>query len=36
MIDCGVQGVEFVAANTDDQALKNHKASFKMHLGTHY
>ena len=34
MIDCGVQGVEFVAANTDAQALKHNKASCKMQLGT--
>ena len=34
MIDCGVQGVEFVAANTDAQALKHNKAPCKMQLGT--
>lgn len=34
MIDCGVQGVEFVAANTDAQALKYNKASCKIQLGT--
>ena len=34
MIDCGVQGVEFVAANTDAQALKHNKAPYKMQLGT--
>jgi cell division protein FtsZ len=34
MIDCGIQGVEFVAANTDAQALKINKAECKMQLGT--
>ncbi|MEY3189458.1 MAG: hypothetical protein RIR82_192 [Pseudomonadota bacterium] len=34
MIDCGVQGVEFVAANTDAQALKFNKAGCKIQLGT--
>jgi cell division protein FtsZ len=34
MIDYGIQGVEFVAANTDAQALKHNKASCKMQLGT--
>jgi cell division protein FtsZ len=34
MIDYGIQGVEFVAANTDAQALKHNKAGCKIQLGT--
>lgn len=34
MIDYGIQGVEFVAANTDAQALKFNKAGCKIQLGT--
>ncbi|HCS93576.1 MAG: cell division protein FtsZ [Bavariicoccus seileri] len=33
MIDEGVQGVEFIVANTDTQALKNSKAETKIQLG---
>lgn len=33
MIDAGVEGVEFIAANTDVQALKSSKASVKLQLG---
>ncbi|MEK9742180.1 MAG: cell division protein FtsZ [Pelagibacteraceae bacterium] len=33
MIEAGVQGVEFVAANTDAQALKTNKAECKIQLG---
>lgn len=33
MIDAGVDGVEFVAINTDSQALHNSKASTKIHIG---
>ncbi|MFM8245168.1 MAG: cell division protein FtsZ [Candidatus Fonsibacter sp.] len=34
MIEMGVDGVEFVAANTDAQALKHNKAGCKIQLGT--
>ena len=34
MIDYGIQGVEFVVANTDAQALKFNKAGCKIQLGT--
>jgi len=34
MIEAKVQGVEFVSANTDAQALKNSKASTLLQLGT--
>jgi cell division protein FtsZ len=34
MIEQGIQGVEFVAANTDAQALKYNKAGYKIQLGT--
>jgi len=34
MIDAGMQGVEFVAINTDAQDLKNNKAESKIQLGT--
>jgi len=33
MIRSGIQGVEFVAANTDAQALRNNMASMKIQLG---
>ncbi len=33
MIDAGVEGVEFVAINTDAQALHNSKAGTKLHIG---
>ena len=34
MIDAGMQGVEFVAVNTDAQDLKMNKAHAKIQLGT--
>jgi cell division protein FtsZ len=34
MIDSGLSGVEFVAANTDAQALEYNRAGLKMQLGT--
>jgi cell division protein FtsZ len=33
MIDAGVDGVEFIAINTDAQALHHSKASIKIHIG---
>jgi cell division protein FtsZ len=33
MIDCGIRGVEFIAVNTDVQALHSNKASKKVHIG---
>src|SRR5262245_5581809 len=33
MIDAGLEGVEFIAANTDLQALKNNRAHIKVQLG---
>ena len=33
MIACNLEGVEFIAANTDVQALKNSKASVRLQLG---
>ncbi|MCA9326997.1 cell division protein FtsZ, partial [Candidatus Saccharibacteria bacterium] len=33
MVDAGVENVEFVAVNTDAQALHNSKASVKLHIG---
>lgn len=33
MIDIGIKGVEFVAINTDVQALHHNKASEKLHIG---
>jgi len=33
MIDCGIRGVEFIAVNTDVQALHANKASKKIHIG---
>ncbi|MDQ0201414.1 cell division protein FtsZ [Neobacillus ginsengisoli] len=34
MIEDGIQGVEFIAVNTDAQALKLSKAEIKMQIGT--
>lgn len=34
MIESGVQGVEFIVANTDKQVLKNSKAPVKIQIGT--
>lgn len=33
MVDAGVHGVEFIAINTDAQALHNSKAQTKIHIG---
>ncbi|MFH1662093.1 MAG: cell division protein FtsZ [Candidatus Falkowbacteria bacterium] len=33
MIECGIKGVEFIAINTDVQALHYNKASKKIHIG---
>jgi cell division protein FtsZ len=33
MIEAGVQGVEFIVANTDSQALKRNKAPIQLQLG---
>lgn len=33
MIEAGVDGVEFIAVNTDAQALHHSKASIKIHIG---
>ncbi|MFA5004188.1 MAG: cell division protein FtsZ [Candidatus Saccharimonadales bacterium] len=33
MVEAGVEGVEFVAVNTDAQALHNSKAQTKIHIG---
>lgn len=33
MVEAGVEGVEFVAINTDAQALHNSKAQTKIHIG---
>lgn len=33
MVDAGVTGVEFIAINTDAQALHNSKAQHKIHIG---
>jgi cell division protein FtsZ len=33
MVESGVEGVEFVAVNTDAQALQNSKASIRIHIG---
>lgn len=33
MVEAGVDGVEFVAVNTDAQALHNSKATTKIHIG---
>jgi cell division protein FtsZ len=34
MIGCGLEGVEFVAANTDMQALKSNRAPNKLQIGS--
>ena len=33
MMSCGIKGVDFIAINTDVQALHNSKASHKVHIG---
>lgn len=33
MVEAGVEGVEFIAVNTDSQALHHSKASKKIHIG---
>ncbi len=33
MVDAGIEGVEFVAINTDAQALQNSKADVNLHIG---
>lgn len=33
MVEAGIEGVEFLAVNTDSQALQNSKASVKIHIG---
>lgn len=33
MIDCGVRGIEFIAVNTDKQALNSSKAEQKLQIG---
>ena len=33
MVDAGVSGVEFIAANTDLQDLNKSKATYKLQLG---
>ena len=33
MVDCGVRGIEFVAVNTDRQALNSSKADLKLQIG---
>ncbi|NMB08160.1 MAG: cell division protein FtsZ [Tissierellia bacterium] len=33
MVDCGVRGIEFIAVNTDRQALNSSKADFKLQIG---
>jgi cell division protein FtsZ len=33
MVEAGIEGVEFVAVNTDAQALQNAKAQTKIHIG---
>ena len=35
MKDAGLSGVQFIAMNTDAQALHNSKADVKIHLGHH-
>ncbi len=35
MIELGIQGIEFISANTDAQALKTSKAPLKIQLGPH-
>ena len=33
MVDCGVRGLEFIAVNTDRQALNSSRADFKLQIG---
>ena len=33
MVDAGIEGVEYIAINTDSQALHNSKANIKIHIG---
>ncbi|MCK5323872.1 MAG: cell division protein FtsZ, partial [Desulfobulbaceae bacterium] len=33
MVDAGIQGVEFISANTDVQALENSNADIRMQIG---
>lgn len=33
MVEAGIEGVEFIAVNTDSQALHHSKAKFKIHIG---
>src|SRR6478672_9563635 len=33
MVEAGIEGVEFIAVNTDAQALHHSKASRKIHIG---
>ena len=33
MIEAGIRGVEFIAINTDIQALQNNRASSKLNIG---
>lgn len=33
MVEAGIEGVEFIAVNTDAQALHNSKAAIKLHIG---
>ncbi len=33
MVEAGIDGVEFIAVNTDAQALQNSKATIKIHIG---
>jgi len=33
MVECGVQGVEFIAVNTDKQALQSSRAETKLQIG---
>ncbi|HEY4185841.1 MAG TPA: cell division protein FtsZ [Polyangia bacterium] len=35
MIDAGIDGVDFIVANTDCQVLETSQASIKIHLGKH-
>src|SRR3978361_1138264 len=33
MVEAGIEGVEFIAVNTDAQALHHSKANVKIHIG---
>ena len=33
MVDAGIEGVDFIAINTDAQALHHSKANKKIHIG---